>query len=149
MRVIFIEDLPGTGKKGETKEVKAGYARNYLIPKGIAIEATPENIRKLENYEKLNTLRKKKELARAKEVKNILQEGSITISTKAGQDDKLFGAITPEDIAEAVSQQKNIEIDKHQILLEQPIKKLGVYKVSVRTGENITAEVKIWVIREG
>ncbi|MCM8762334.1 MAG: 50S ribosomal protein L9 [Candidatus Omnitrophica bacterium] len=148
MKVILIKDLQGIGKKGETKEVKPGYARNYLIPKGIAIEATPENVRYLENQEQLATIRKKKELSRAKEVKNILQEDSITISAKAGQDEKLFGAITPEDIAEAILQQKNLEIDKHQILLEQPIKKLGVYKVSVRTGENITAEVKIRVVRE-
>ncbi|MCM8830260.1 MAG: 50S ribosomal protein L9 [Candidatus Omnitrophica bacterium] len=148
MKVIFIKDLQGAGKKGEIKEVKPGYARNYLIPKGIAIEATPENVRQLENREQQSTLKKKKELSRAKEAKNILQEGSITISAKAGHDEKLFGAITPEDIAKAVIQQKNLEIDKHQILLEQPIKKLGVYKVPVRTGENITAEVKIWVVRE-
>ena len=148
MKVIFIKDLEGTGKKGEIKEVKPGYARNYLIPKGIAIEATPENIRQLERQEQLFTTKKKKELSRAKEIKNILENASITIATKAGQDEKLFGAITPEDIAEAVLQQKNIEIDKHQILLEQPIKKLGVYKVPIRIGENITAEVKVWVVRE-
>ncbi|HOL21253.1 MAG TPA: 50S ribosomal protein L9 [bacterium] len=148
MKVIFIKDLQGTGKKGEIKEVKPGYARNYLIPEGIAIEATPENIRQMERQEQILATRKNKELTRAKEIKKALQEGSITISAKAGQDEKLFGAITPEDIAEAILQQKNIEIDKHQILLEQPIKKLGIYKVSIRTGENITAEVKIWVVRE-
>jgi len=148
MKVIFIKDLQGTGKKGEIKEVKPGYARNYLIPEGIAIEATPENIRQMERQEQILATRKNKELTRAKEIKKALQEGSITISAKAGQDEKLFGAITPEDIAEAILQQKNIEIDKHQILLEQPIKKLGIYKVSIRTGENITAEVKVWVVRE-
>jgi len=148
MKVIFIKDLEGTGKKGEIKEVKPGYARNYLIPKGIAIEATPENIRQLERQEQLFTTKKKKELLRAKEIKNILENASITIAAKAGQDEKLFGAITPEDIAKEVLQQKNIEVDKHYVLLEQPIKKLGVYKVPIRIGENITAEVRVWVVRE-
>jgi len=148
MKVIFIKDLEGTGRKGEIKDVRSGYARNYLIPKGIAIEATPENIKQLEKQEQLFTIKKKKEFSRANEIKNFLEDGSITIDAKAGQDEKLFGAITPEDIAEAVLRQKNIEIDKHQILLEQPIKKLGIYKVSVRTGENITAEVRVWVVRE-
>lgn len=148
MKVIFIKDLQGIGKQGEIKEVKTGYARNYLIPKGIVIEATPENIRQLENHEKLIAIKENKELSRAKEVKNILEKDSITISVKAGQDEKLFGAITPEDIRDAILQQKKLEIDKYQILLEQPIKKLGIYKVSVRTGKNITAEVKVWVVRE-
>lgn len=148
MKVIFIKELPGTGKQGEIKEVKDGYARNYLIPRGFAIEATEENIRRLERENEISSARKKKELTRAKEIKKIVEEGSITIMSKAGQDEKLFGAITAEDIAQALLEQKNVEIDKHQILLEQPIKKLGVYKVPVRTGENITAEVKVWVVRE-
>ncbi|MCX8081851.1 MAG: 50S ribosomal protein L9 [bacterium] len=148
MKVIFIKDLPDIGKKGEIKDVKPGYARNFLIPKGIAIEATPENISQLEKQEQQLVSKKNKALSRAKEIKKVLQEGSITIAAKAGQDEKLFGAITPEDIAESILKQKNIEIDKHHILLEQPIKKLGIYKVSVRTGENITAEVKVWVVRE-
>lgn len=148
MKVIFIKELPGTGKKGEIKEVKDGYARNYLIPRGFAIEATEENIRRQERENEISSARKKKELTRAKEIKKIVEEGSITIMSKAGQDEKLFGAITAEDIAQVLLEQKNVEIDKHQILLEQPIKKLGVYKVPVRTGENITAEVKVWVVRE-
>lgn len=148
MKVIFIKELPGTGKQGEIKEVKDGYARNYLIPRGFAIEATEENIRRQERENEISSARKKKELTRAKEIKKIVEEGSITIMSKAGQDEKLFGAITAEDIAQALLEQKNVEIDKHQILLEQPIKKLGVYKVPVRTGENITAEVKVWVVRE-
>lgn len=148
MKVIFIKEFPGTAKKGEIKEVSPGYARNYLIPRGIVVEATPENIKQLERKEEILLAKKKKELARAKEIKSILERSSITIASKAGQDEKLFGAITPEDIRDAIIQQKNIEIDKHQILLEQPIKKLGVYKVPIRIGENINAEINVWVVRE-
>ncbi|MDD3725649.1 MAG: 50S ribosomal protein L9 [Candidatus Ratteibacteria bacterium] len=148
MKVIFIKDFPGAGKKGDIKEVRDGYGRNYLIPRGIAIEATPENLEKLEKQEQLLSARKKKDILRAKEIKNILEGSSITITSKAGQDEKLFGAITPEDIVDALLQQKNVEIDKHQVLLEQPIKKLGIYNVPIKTGENITAEIRVWVVRE-
>ena len=148
MKVIFIRDLQETGRKDEIKDVRTGYARNYLIPEGIAIEATGKNIMILKNQEQLLATRKKKMLSQAKDIKNALREESITINAKAGQDDKLFGAITSEDIAEAIRRQKNIEIDKHQIMIEQPIKKLGIYRVQIRLSEDITGEIKIWVVRE-
>lgn len=148
MKVIFIQDLPGKGKKEDVKEVRTGYARNYLIPKGIAIEATPQNVQKLKNQEKSLEKKKQKIVAQAKEIKNTLKDASVTINSKAGQDDKLFGAVTNEDIASAIHQQLSVEIDKHQILLEQPIKKLGIYKIPVRLCEEVTGEVKIWVVSE-
>lgn len=148
MKVIFIQDLPGKGNSEEIKEVRTGYARNYLIPKGIAIEATPENIKHRKNQEKFFEKKKQKIITQAKEIKNALKDASVTINSKAGQDDKLFGAVTNEDIAAAIHQQLSVDIDKHQILIEQPIKKLGIYKIPVRLCEEVTGEVKIWVVSE-
>ncbi len=148
MKVIFVRDLPGKGKKKEIKEVNTGYARNYLIPKGIAKEATPQNIKILNEQEKALEKKRIKIVEQANKIKNALRDKSITINSKAGQDDKLFGSVTTEDIASAINQQLSLEIDKHQIILEQPIKKLGIYKIPVRLCEEVTGEVKIWVVSE-
>ena len=148
MKVIFIKDMEGKAKTGEVKEVKDGYARNYLIPFGIAVESTEGNIKKLEEEKKKSEARKKKKIGQATQIKENLKKVSLTIPTKAGQDDKLFGAITSEDISKAILEQANIEIDKHQILLEEPIKKLGIYKIPVRLFEEVDGEVKVWVVRE-
>ncbi|MGI6595318.1 MAG: 50S ribosomal protein L9 [Elusimicrobia bacterium] len=148
MKIILIKDIPEVGKKGEIKDVKPGYARNYLIPTGAAMEATPANIALLERREKQLAAKKERDFSKAKETKELIQDESITISAKAGQDEKLFGAITSDNIAEAILKQKNIEIDKHRISLEQPIKKLGVYKIPIKTGESLTAEITVWVVRE-
>jgi len=147
MKVIFLKDFDKT-KEGEIKEVKDGYARNYLIPNRIAIEFNEENIKKIEAEKKRKEMKKKKQINQAKKIKEILEKSSFTISTKAGQDDKLFGAITSQDISKAVLEQINIEIDKHQILLEEPIKKLGIYKIPVKIFEEINGEIKLWVVRE-
>ncbi|HDD64587.1 MAG TPA: 50S ribosomal protein L9 [Firmicutes bacterium] len=148
MKVIFLKDFENKGKRGEIKEVKDGFARNFLIPQQIAIEATPSNIRMIEEMEKVAKRKREKKLKQAKEIKKKLKETSITINIKAGQDDKLFGAITSEMIAEAIKKQTNLEIDRHQIVLEEPIKKLGIYKIPVRLAEGIEGEIKVWVVRE-
>ncbi|MCD6407465.1 50S ribosomal protein L9 [bacterium] len=148
MKVIFLKDFENKGKRGEIKEVKDGFARNFLIPQQIAIEATPSNIRMIEEMEKVAERKREKKLKQAKEIKKKLKETSITINMKAGQDDKLFGAITSEMIAEAIKKQANLEVDRHQIVLEEPIKKLGIYKIPVRLAEGVEGEVKVWVVRE-
>lgn len=148
MKVILVQDIPGKGKRGEVKEVRTGYARNYLIPKGIAVEATTQNIQQMKNQEKSLQKKKEKIVAQAREIKNILKDASITINSRAGQDDKLFGAVTSEDIAVAIKQELSLDIDRHQIHLEEPIKKLGIYKIPVRLCEEVTGEVKIWVVSE-
>ena len=148
MKVIFLKDFENKGKRGEIKEVKDGFARNFLIPQQIAIEATPSNIRMIEEMEKVAERKREKKLKQAKDIKKKLKETSITINMKAGQDDKLFGAITSEMIAEAIKKQTKLEIDRHQIVLEEPIKKLGIYKIPVRLAEGVEGEVKVWVVRE-
>ena len=148
MKVIFIKDYESKAKKGEIKEVKDGFARNFLIPYGYAIEATEENLKILREREKREEEKKKKKIEYAKEIKDILKEKSLTIQAKAGMDEKLFGAITNEIISEEIKKQLNIDIEKHQIILEEPIKKLGIYKIPVKLGENIEALLKVWVVRE-
>jgi len=148
MKVIFIKDMEGKAKSRETKEVSDGYARNYLIPRGFAVEVTEQNLNRLKKEEEMAEKKKDKKISQAKDVRNRLKDVSITIYAKAGQDDKLFGAITSEDIVEAVAQQTGIELNKYQVLLEQPCKTLGIYKVPVKFIEGVTGEIKIWVVRE-
>ncbi len=147
MKVLFIRDCE-RGKKGEVREVKDGFARNYLIPSGIAVEATPGALKEWQEREKSAAARRAKRTAQAEELREKLHKASITIAAKAGQDDKLFGAVTAEDIARAVREQAQIEIDRHEIQMEQPIKKLGIYKVPVRLAEHVVGEVKIWIVNE-
>ncbi|HOK56774.1 MAG TPA: 50S ribosomal protein L9 [bacterium] len=148
MKVIFIKDYQNKGKKGEIKEIKDGFARNFLIPYGYALEATESNIKILKEKEKMEETKKKRKIEQAKELKNILKESSVTIQAKAGRDEKLFGAITSEIISEEIKKQLNIDIERHQIILEEPIKKLGIYKVPVRLAEGLEGEIKVWIIRE-
>ncbi|HDN97743.1 MAG: 50S ribosomal protein L9 [Candidatus Omnitrophota bacterium] len=148
MKVLFLKDLEGKGKEGEVKEVKDGFARNYLIPRGIAVEATEENLRKFEEKKRIEEYREKKRLTIAKDIKKKIDKLSLTIKAKAGQDDKLFGAITSEDISKEIKKVSGIDIDKHQIVLEEPIKKLGIYKIPVKVDEKVTAFLRIWVIKE-
>ena len=147
MKLVFVQDCP-QGKRGDVKEVRDGFARNYLIPSGIAVEATPGNLKKLEDSQKAVAARRAKRVAQAEEIRDKLRKASITILAKAGQDDKLFGAVTAEDIAAAVREQAQIEIDRHEIELEQPIKKLGIFKLPVRLTEHVVGEVKVWVVSE-
>ncbi len=148
MKVIFLKTVEGKGEEGEIKEVKDGFARNFLIPRGLAVEATEENLKRFEEKKRIEEHRRKKKLALAKDIKKKIEKVSITIKAKAGQDDKLFGAITAEDISKAIKEDTGIEIDKHQIILDQPIKKLGTYKVAVRLDEKINAVLRVWIVRE-
>mgnify|MGYP000660481268 CR=1 FL=1 len=147
MKVLFLKDCE-RGKRGEVREVKDGFARNYLIPAGVATEATESALAQWREQEKAAAARKAKRVAQAEEVREKLRRASITIAAKAGQDDKLFGAVTAEDIARAVREQAQIAIDRHEIQLDQPIKKLGIYRVPVRLTEHVVGEVKVWVVSE-
>jgi len=147
MKVLFLKDCD-RGRKGEMREVKDGFARNYLIPAGLAVEATEGAVRRWQEQERAAAARKAKRIAQAEELRDRLRRASITISAKAGQDDKLFGAVTADDIARAIREQAQITIDRHEIQMDQPIKKLGIYKVPVRLTEHVVGEVKVWVVSE-
>lgn len=147
MKVILINDVKGLGAVGDVVTVKDGYARNYLIPKGLGKVATSSNLKVIEEEKKKLLRIKDKEKARAEELADRIFNTSCTISMRAGQDDKLFGAVTTEAIAK-VCEGEGIKIDKHNIQIEQPIKKLGVYQVSVKLHPEVIATLKVWVVKE-
>lgn len=148
MKVILVKDVKGLGATGEIKDVADGYARNYLLPKGLAFEATETRIK--ENQEKkLKTQRKKnKEENEAKELQQRIDGKTITILARTGNNDKLFGAITAREIAETLQKELGVNIDKKKIELKEPIKHLGKYKAKIRIYPSITAEITIVVASE-
>ncbi len=147
MKIIMKKDVENLGKTGDVVSVKDGYARNYLIPKAFAIKATRSNMKIVEELQ-VNVARKaNKAETSAKNTAKKLQDISVTATVKVGEDDKLFGAVTTQIIAELVAE-KGIELDKHNILLDEPIKELGVFDVAVKVGAGIKAEVKVWVVKE-
>lgn len=132
MIVILNRDVKGTGKAGEVVKVSDGYARNMLLPKGYATEATDGNIRSLEKQKALQAQQKAEEKAAAEKLAEELKEKKVIIKTKAGEGGRLFGSITSKDIAEAASKQLNIKIDKKKIQLAGPIKSMGHFYIDIK-----------------
>ena len=147
MKVIFIKELSGKGRAREIKDARDGYARNFLIPSGYAIPATDQNIKMIKEKEIIENRKIENRKKMALDTKKALSNVSLTITAKAGQDDKLFGAITSEIISEELKNQVKIDIDKHQIVLDEPIKKLGRYKIPVKLGDEVEGEIKVWIVR--
>lgn len=147
MQVILREDVDKLGKIGDTVKVKDGYARNYLIPMKKAIEATPKNLRALEHTKKMVSDRLRRLKKEAATVADRLKTISVVIKAKAGEEGKLFGAVTSMDIAEAVRAQ-GIEIDRRKIILDEPIKRLGEYTVQVKLHADVAADIKVSVVEE-
>jgi large subunit ribosomal protein L9 len=147
MQVILREDIDKLGKTGDLVKVADGYARNYLVPRKKAIEATPKNLNAMNHAKKMvaDSLRRQKKQAAA-DADNI-KALSITIKAKAGEEGKLFGSVTSMDLAEAVKAQ-GVELDKRKIVLEEPIKRLGEYTVTVKLHADVTADFKVSVIAE-
>ncbi len=147
MQVILREDVENLGTVGDMVRVKPGYARNYLIPKGMAIEATLRNIKQLEHQKKQIQDRVFKATKSAEGLAQRLELISVTIAQKVGENDRLFGSVTNKNIADAL-QEEGLQIEKNKILLEEPIKKLGVYTVPIKLHPEVTAELKVWVVEE-
>jgi len=146
MKVILKETVKGLGEQGALKTVKDGYATNYLFPKGLAFKATDSNIKRLDEYKRALEKRKIKEDEQIKALVEKLNTISCNIPAQAGEDDKLYGSVTSQDIADALKEQ-GVDVDKRKIILEEPIKQLGVYSVPIHFSQNLQAEVKIWVIK--
>ena len=146
MIVILKKDVKGTGKSGDVIKVSPGYARNMLIPRGLAVEATEGNIRNLEKQKQIQKENEAIEKAKAEEIALKLSEGNIVIKTKAGEGGRLFGSITNKDISEALEKQLEIKIDRRKIVLENPIKELGEVNVEAKLYPEVigkfTVEVK-------
>ncbi|MEE8317298.1 MAG: 50S ribosomal protein L9 [Candidatus Omnitrophota bacterium] len=146
MKIILIEDVKKLGSMGDIVQVKDGYARNFLFPRNLARLATGSNLKIIEEIKKRKVSSLAKEKRLAEELKERLSSVSCTIPAEAGDDDRLFGSVTAQDIAQAF-EEKGFSIDKRKILIEEPIKKLGVYHVSLRLHPEVTGDVKVWVVK--
>ena len=146
MKVIFNVDVKGQGKKGELKEVSDGYARNYLLPRKLASEATADNINALKLKEKAKAAQIAREKAEAEANAKKLGEITVTIRAKAGNAGKLFGAVTSQEISDALKEQHGIEIEKNKIVQADPIKTFGSYQVKAKLGYEISGTISVLVI---
>lgn len=147
MEVILREDIDKLGARGEVVKVAPGFARNYLLPKRLAVTATDAN-KKIVEQERQAHLRKEVKLhSEAQDLAKLLTGVSVTIVQKAGENDQLFGSVTAKDVADALAR-KNFTIDRRKIQLDEPIKQLGEFKVPVRIHKDVTAEVTVVVAKE-
>jgi len=147
MEVILREDVKDLGAAGALVKVKPGYARNYLLPRGLAYEATEGNKRRIENERRARTAKAAAEKGEAQALAAKLATAHLKLKAKAGDGDRLFGSITTADLAEAL-QKAGFSVDKRRIELEHPIKSLGFHSISVRIHQDVTAEVKVTVEQE-
>lgn len=147
MKVILRRNFDQLGKVGDVVAVKDGYARNYLIPRQIAYQATKGNILALEEEKKQILKKEAKELELAQKLANDIEKVSITIPVKVGEEDKIFGTVTSQMIADSMKE-KGYEIDKRKIEITEPIKSLGIYSVTIKLHPSVSAVVKTWVVRE-
>ena len=148
MKVIFQQDVRGQGKKGEMKEVSDGYARNYLLPRNLAMEANKDNLNALALKEKAKKAQEAKEKAAAMENAQRLKDIVTTIRAKAGANGKLFGAVTSQEIAEALKEQHGIEVEKNKLVQGDPIKSFGSYEVKCKFGYGIDGIVHLLVVEK-
>ncbi|MGX6445944.1 50S ribosomal protein L9 [Neobacillus sp. K501] len=145
MKVIFLKDVKGKGKKGEIKNVADGYAHNFLIKQGLAIEANNANVSTLEGQKKKEDKRAAEELAEAKKLKETIEKITVELSAKAGEGGRLFGSITTKQIAEELQKKHGIKIDKRKMELEDAIRTLGHTKVPVKLHHEVLATLTVSV----
>ncbi len=146
MKVIFSTDVRGQGKKGEMKEVSDGYARNYLIPRGLAAEATADNINAMKLKEKAKAAQIAREKAQAEENARKLEGVQVLIRARAGSSGKLFGAVTSQEICDALKEQFDIDIEKNKIVQSEPIKTFGSYTVKAKLGYEVSGSINVLVV---
>lgn len=145
MKVIFLKDVKGKGKKGEVKNVADGYAQNFLIKQGLAVEANSTNVSTLEGQKKKQEKLAAEELAEAKKLKETIEKLTVELSAKAGEGGRLFGSITSKQIAEELQKKHKIKIDKRKIELEDAIRALGYTKVPVKLHTEVLATLNVHV----
>ena len=145
MKVILLEDVKGSGKKGDVIEVSAGHARNFLIPRKMAVEANPKAMQELKQQEAKLQRQREKEQAAAKEIAEKLESVLVKIPAKAGETGRLFGAVTGKEIVEALQEQHGIVVEKNKIVQPEPIKAFGSYEVKVKLGSEITGTIHLVV----
>ena len=145
MEIVLLEDVKSLGKKGEIVKVNEGYARNFILPKKLGVEATPKNLNDLKlkkaNQEKIAA----QQLAEAKELGEKLEKASITLSIKAGDNGKAFGSVSGKEISKAIQDQLNLDIDKKKLVLPDPLKTFGTHEVPVKLHKDVTAKLSVKV----
>lgn len=144
--IILLENVKGLGEMGERVKVKDGYARNFLLPKKKAMLATPAAVRQLEARQARIRAEEEAHLGTARELAEKLSRMSVTLTVEAGEDDKLYGSIGSQQIAEALTE-NGTPVERKQVMMDEPIKQLGVYNVDVALHPEVTATVKVWVVR--
>jgi large subunit ribosomal protein L9 len=147
MKVILRRDHENLGKMGDQVNVKNGFARNYLFPKNIAIEASPKALRILEDEKKLLKRREEKTKREAAAQAKLMENVSITATVAVGEEDKVFGSVTSQQISDLLKE-KGFEVDKKKVVLDDPIKALGVYDVAIKLHAEVEAKIRLWVVKE-
>ncbi|QUH25170.1 50S ribosomal protein L9 [Serpentinicella alkaliphila] len=148
MKVILSADVKGLGKKGELVNASDGYARNFLFPKKLAVEATDTNMKKVESEKKAVLAKEQSMLEEAKALAEKIEKLTVEIKTKAGEGGRLFGSVTSKEVSEKVEEISGIKIDKRKIDMQEPIKALGVKNVDVKLHPKVTAKLKVQVIEQ-
>lgn len=146
MKVVLLQDVKDLGKKGDLVNASDGYARNFLFPRKLAVEATAGKLKEIEDKRSSERNKKEKELLAAKELADKLSKIEISFKTKAGENGKLFGSITGKDVADAIKAQHKIEIDKKKVVLHDAIKALGTYQVEIKVYPEVSAKINIKVV---
>jgi large subunit ribosomal protein L9 len=147
MRVILRENLDNLGKAGEVVTVRAGYGRNYLLPKGLAVPATEKDEARLQHEQRVIAARLAKLAKQLASDADRLSQVSVSLPRAVGEEDRLYGSVTNRDIAEALAEQ-GITLDARKIVLDEPIKSLGMTEVPVKLGHDVTAKIKVWVVKK-
>ncbi|WP_026476786.1 50S ribosomal protein L9 [Alkaliphilus transvaalensis] len=148
MKVILNQDVKGLGKKGDVVNASDGYARNFLFPKKLAVEATSGNVRSVEEQKKYQQIRKDKELDEAKALAEKIEKLTVELKAKAGDGGRLFGSVTAKEIVEALQKKHKIKIDKRKMNLPDPIRELGVRLVEIKIYPGVVANLKVHVVQE-
>jgi large subunit ribosomal protein L9 len=147
MQVILRDDMDNLGKSGEVVNVKPGYARNYLLPRGHAVKATASDVARVEHEKRVIAARTAKLAKEAQAEADKMSQVTVSIARAVGDEDKLFGSVTSRDIAEALREQ-GVTVDAKKIHLDEPIKALGMVEVPVKLGRGVSANVKVWVVKQ-
>jgi large subunit ribosomal protein L9 len=147
MEIVLIKDYESLGKAMDVLSVKDGYARNFLIPTGVAVPATEGNKHRVAEAKRINDLTEQKKLKEAHVLAQKIEQVPCTISVKVGEEDRIFGSVTAQEIAEFLVKE-GYAVEKHNVQLEEPIRQLGVYTVGIKLSRDVSANLKVWVVKE-
>ena len=147
MRIVLRETVEKLGRRGEVLKVADGFARNYLLPKKLAFEATEANLKRIEQERKVREVQETRDRQEAQSLSERISQLSLTAVRKVGENEALYGSVTNADVAEML-EKEGFSVDKRKILLDEPIKALGIYDVTVKLHHDVSASVKVWVVKE-